>query len=373
MILSAGEDFNASSRHGTGIFTGRLPAERPMSEPRRNSAAMSHADFPATAVHNRRSASITEERIPASLPPCQTLSPLGINYARMIALLHAGKEIEACREWRRHTPFGSLLAFLGDPYGENACASAARSRSFPLLHLLRDLAERHPDILHLPFPDLPRSGRKAAVIGSGPAGLQAAWTLHEHGFSVTLYEAAPVAGITLVRPPLRESDPPGLPLLPAVPAEIVSRTMLTLTLSGITIRTSSPVGQAELSRLTESHDVVLCACGKGAVLPADPYGRVGQNLFAAGTCVKNKKHLGLPEALVSGRHAAETAFRTLEGLSLPETPPSVPTAVPSADEKEQTGEKEPDEPAVPRRKRVQDALAECLCCLHSDRSSPSER
>ena len=330
---------------------------------------MSHADFPDRSIHDRHEDLMLDENLAASLPPCQAQSPLGINYARMIALLEAGRELEACREWRSRTPFGGILAVLGDPYGESACPAASRQRPFPMLRLMRDMAERHPDILYLPFPDLPLSGRKAAVIGSGPAGLQAAWTLREHGFRVTLCEAAPVAGITLMRPPLRESDAQPSPLLPAVPAEIVERIMLTLTLSGIAINTSSPIGQAELGRLCEDHDIVLCACGKGAVLPADSNGRVRQNLFAAGTCVKNKKHLGLFESLVSGRHAAETAFRLLEGLPLPDT--NVPAAAPSAGGQVQHERKTHDEAAFLCPKGVQNALAECLACLRADKSSPA--
>lgn len=327
---------------------------------------MSHADVTDHSTHTCPGL-MNDEKI-ATLPPCQARSPLGINYARMLDLLAEGKELEACREWRSSTPFGGILAFLGDPYGENACPATAQNRPFPMLQLMRNMAERHPDILYLPFPDLPRSGRKAVVIGSGPAGLQAAWTLHEHGFNVTLHEAAPVAGITLMRPPLRESETPQSPLLPAVPAEIVERTILTLTLSGIALKTSSPVGQAELGRLCESHDVVLCACGKGAVLPADPHGRVKQNLFAAGTCVKNKKHLGLLEALVAGKQTAEAAFRMLEELPLPEA--TAPAAAPSAVGNGQSGRKDSEEATAPRRKDVQDTLAECLGCLRSFQLSP---
>ena len=40
---------------------------------------------------------------------------------------------------------------------------------------------------------------KVAIIGSGPAGLSAAWDLAIEGYKVTVFEALPVSGGMLVR------------------------------------------------------------------------------------------------------------------------------------------------------------------------------
>lgn len=318
-------------------------------------------------LNSDRSQRRDEPQASMTAAPCQRASLLGTDYRRMAALIHAGKDIEACRLWRDITPFGGLLAFLGDPEAEHACPALPKEHPFPGALLMRHLAALHPDILHLPLSGLPRSGRNAVVIGSGPAGLQAAWSLREHGFDVTLLEAAPVAGMTLLHPPLRESASDA-PAFPPVPAEIVERIIAVLSLSGIVVKTACPAGQADLARLCDSHDVVLCACGRGAVLPADQNGKVNDRLFAAGTCVKNKKHLGLLEAMVSGRNAAENAFRFLEHLPMKETDSMTPPLrnTSKASSENASGYDRPGESCMLSRQSILDATSPCLACGHTD-------
>lgn len=318
-------------------------------------------------LNSNRSQRRDDPQISMPAAPCQSSSLLGTDYRRMATLIHAGKDMEACRRWSNITPFGAMLAFLGDPEAEHACPALPKQHPFPGALLMNHLAALHPDILHQPLSGLPRSGRNAVVIGSGPAGLQAAWSLRAHGFDVTLLEAAPVAGITLLHPPLRESgsDAPGFP---PVPAEIMERIIAVLSLSGIVIKTSCPTGQADLARLCDSHDVVLCACGRGAVLPADRNGKVNDRLFAAGACVKNKKHLGLLEAIVSGRNAAESAFRILEHLPLPEADSMTPTLrnMPEASSENASGYNQPGKSCMLSRQDLLAATSPCLACRQSD-------
>lgn len=249
-----------------------------------------------------------------SLPPCRQASVLGINYQGMARLLAAGKKEEAARELRRFTPFGGILAHFGDASAEKACSRGHYGGSLGFAALLRYLASSCPQIIYaMPESILPRSDKKAAVIGSGPAALQAAWSLRMGGHAVTVFEASPSLGATLLQPCTDEStDAP----LPALPADVLEKTLSMLREAGIEFRTSSPVGQAELPELCSSFDAVLCACGKGAVLPADANGFVSGNLFAAGTCVKNQKHLTPLQAMASAAKAAHAARNFLEGFDI---------------------------------------------------------
>lgn len=249
----------------------------------------------------------------ASVPPCKTGSPLGINYGALAALTASGKEKDACRELRRATPFGGLLAVLGDPFAEALCPKQHEQPFIP--RLLSLLEKEYPDILYRPLEDNTFSGKRALVIGSGPAGLQAAWTLREHGHAVTVLEAAAAPGVTLLHAPVQESSSAPSAPSPAVPEETLKKTVAMLTESGIEFRCASPVGQAVLDSLLRDYDIVLCACGKGAVLPTDADGKVKDNLFAAGTCVKNQKGLGALQSMAFARKAALSACRILSGVT----------------------------------------------------------
>lgn len=250
-----------------------------------------------------------------SLPPCRQASPLGVNYQGVARLLASGKEEDAARELRRSTPFSGILSVLGDPYAEKTCSRGQAGGSLRFADLLRYLVAAQPDIVYgRESRRLPASSKKAAVIGSGPAGLQAAWNLRMGGISVTVFEAAPEAGMTLTHIPAEEAG--AASPLPAVPAEIMEKTLAMMRDAGILFLTSSPKGQAELDALCAEYDAVLCTCGKGAVLPADKNGHVKDNLFAAGTCVKNQKSLTPLQAMASAAKAAHAARNLLEGFDI---------------------------------------------------------
>ena len=73
---------------------------------------------------------------------------------------------------------------------------------------------------------------------------------------------------------------------------------------GITFHKSSPKGQAELETLSHGYDAVICACGKAAVFPVKADGWLKDNIFAAGTCIKNQKVQTALQAMASGSRAA---------------------------------------------------------------------
>jgi glutamate synthase (NADPH) small chain len=102
----------------------------------------------------------------------------------------------------------------------------------------------------VPEPPLTRTGKKVAVVGSGPAGLACAAQLNKAGHSVTVYERADRIGGLLTY---------GIPNM-KLDKKTVQRRVDLLAAEGITFITNTEIGKdITASQLKEEHDaVVLC-------------------------------------------------------------------------------------------------------------------
>lgn len=244
--------------------------------------------------------------------PCRQASSLDIPYGELFFLVSEEREEDAARQLRNVTPFGALLSIWGDRAAAAACPSMSDKE---LETLLARLAEAHGSHFYGVSAPAEENGRKIAVIGSGPAGLHAAYTLRELAYQVTVLEAAPLIGVTLLGVPALESSSAAPEAFPAIPEPVRAATVEMLEKHGIVFRTSCPQGMSELKVLLEEYDAVICASGKAAVLPAGADYRVQGKLFAAGTCVKNQKVQTALQAMASGRKAAYAVHGWLEGGS----------------------------------------------------------
>ena len=111
----------------------------------------------------------------------------------------------------------------------------------------------------LPEPPLTRTGKKVAVIGSGPAGLAAAAQLNKAGHSVTVLERADRPGGLLTY---------GIPNMKLDKLEVVARRIQLLEKEGIKFLCNATVGEnVEAELLVRDFDAtVICT---GATLPRD--------------------------------------------------------------------------------------------------------
>ena len=131
-----------------------------------------------------------------SLAPCRQACPLDLNCQGYIRLIAQGKETEAAQELRKYTPYAGILGRICSRPCEDVCE---RERSIGdgavnIRAIKRYLDAAYPHITRS-HPDIPyETGLKAAVIGSGPAGLMAAYELRVLGHEVTVFEARHQAG-----------------------------------------------------------------------------------------------------------------------------------------------------------------------------------
>lgn len=130
--------------------------------------------------------------------PCMMACPAGTNAGRYVALIAEGRFEEAYRYARDPNPMASICGRVCAHPCETACRRGEIDGPIQIRALKRFLTERYGpesrrplEIRRAPEAKLPY---RVAIIGSGPVGLSAAHDLALLGYSVTIFEAAPVAG-----------------------------------------------------------------------------------------------------------------------------------------------------------------------------------
>lgn len=131
--------------------------------------------------------------------PCMMACPAHTNAGRYVSLIAEGRFEEAYRIARDPNPLASICGRVCAHPCETACRRGAIDQPIAIRALKRFLTERHgPESKH---PVNTNEGRLQpklpyliAVVGGGPVGLSAAHDLALMGYSVTIFEAAPVAG-----------------------------------------------------------------------------------------------------------------------------------------------------------------------------------
>ena len=105
----------------------------------------------------------------------------------------------------------------------------------------------------VPQPPRFRTGKKVAIVGSGPAGLAAAAQLNKAGHQVSVYERADRVGGLLMY---------GIPNMKLMKEEVVERRVELLAAEGVSFITNADVGgNIEARKLQRDNDAVLLACG----------------------------------------------------------------------------------------------------------------
>ncbi len=135
------------------------------------------------------------------LPPCQNKCPSHIDIPGFLKQNAEANWRESVRIFKRTIPFPSVLGRVCPAPCEEHCrrdevdeAIAIRdSHRYAGDQVIRAMLNENVDP-PVPFEVQPRSGRRIAVIGSGPAGATAAYYLLIAGHDVTIFERDPMPG-----------------------------------------------------------------------------------------------------------------------------------------------------------------------------------
>ncbi len=117
-----------------------------------------------------------------------------------------------------------------------------------------------------------RTGKKVAVIGSGPSGLAAAQQLNRRGHTVTVYEREDrIGGLLRYGIPNMKLD-----------KDVLDRRIDLMTAEGVTFKTGIDVGRdLTMADLKTQYDRIILACGASNPRDIRAEGRDAKNIFFA--------------------------------------------------------------------------------------------
>ncbi len=124
--------------------------------------------------------------------PCVDECPVNQKVPQYMHAVRTGDFAAAVRLTREDNPLPAILGRVCDHLCENTCIRTHYDEPLAIRDVKRFIMEHEarPELFDRTAP----RGRKAAIIGAGPAGLSAAQKLAYAGFGVTIFEHYPYAG-----------------------------------------------------------------------------------------------------------------------------------------------------------------------------------
>jgi len=166
------------------------------------------------------------------LAPCEQACPAHVDVSGYVALIGEGRFAEALALHRQRNPFPGVCGRVCTHPCEEICRRRDTDEAIAIRQLKRFMADvelAHPAKRATPPPQ-PTKGR-VAIVGSGPAGLTAAYFLAPLGYNITVLEAHSEPGGALLSIPDYR-----------LPKDIVRQEIALIEDRGVAIQTNTRLG-----------------------------------------------------------------------------------------------------------------------------------
>jgi formate dehydrogenase beta subunit len=246
------------------------------------------------------------ERLPVR---CGEACPAGIDIPRYVRLIGEGKFAESLAVIKQAMPFPGILGRVCFAPCEHDCRQSKQEEPIAI-RMLKRFAYDHAT--YEEKTPAKRIGKRVAIVGSGPAGLSAAYYLAKLGHGVTIFEALPQAGgmMRVGIPPYR------------LPRKILDDEINMVKNLGVEIKTDTRVESLD-NLFKDGYQAVLIAIGAHQGIKMRIEGEDHPKLMECIDFLRNvnlgkKVDLGNRVAVIGGGNAAIDAARTARRLGAKE-------------------------------------------------------
>ena len=189
--------------------------------------------------------------------PCRTACPIHTECGRYVQSIGISKDEEAYLLARAPNPFADVLGRICAHPCEDTCRRGQIDEPIAICALKRFATDRHNlgtghDPVRKKLPPPAKRNKKIAVIGAGVCGLTCAHDLALLGYTVEVFESAPVPGGMLYL---------GIPQF-RLPREIIKMEVDNILAMGVTLHTRVTIGRdISFADLRAKFDAVLLSTG----------------------------------------------------------------------------------------------------------------
>jgi heterodisulfide reductase subunit A2 len=184
--------------------------------------------------------------------PCRLTCPAGLNVQGYVQMVKQGKYEESLEIIMEQLPLPGVLGRICPHECEDACRRCQVDEPVAIRDLKR-LAADSFDPRQVKIKCAQKIGKKAAIIGSGPAGLSAAFHLAKQGVDATIFEALPQAG-GMLRVGIPEHR---------LPRKVLDKDIEVVTNLGVELRLNTCLGKDFTieSLMADGYDAVFLGLG----------------------------------------------------------------------------------------------------------------